>query len=310
MRPHLKTDPEQLLEPGKLWSRIISSTEHALEKGALLPISTETSWFREGGIDFQIRIVSSLVRKSEEKKKEENKAPGGQKKPNPFLPYEKDLFVSEISHTHRCLLNKFNVIDHHLLIVTSQYEDQEMLLTLSDFEAVWTCMAEFDGLAFYNGGEVAGASQPHKHLQMIPLPMGDRGPKVPIEPLIGSSKPDGPLRYSSELPFNHSIALLDLSRAKNPGEAGETTHNLYRLMLEKAGLNENSQVSDEKQTGPYNLLFTRDWMLLVKRSTEFFGTISVNALGFAGALLARNNQEMKLIEDSGPMAVLKHTAAS
>ncbi|NIO40609.1 MAG: phosphorylase, partial [Burkholderiales bacterium] len=37
---------------------------------------------------------------------------------NPFLPYGKDLFVSDISETHLALLNKFNVIDYHLLIVT------------------------------------------------------------------------------------------------------------------------------------------------------------------------------------------------
>jgi ATP adenylyltransferase len=302
--------PERAWEPGSLWSRIISSTEHALKTGALMPISTETSWIMDSGIEFQIRIVSSLRHKREAKRQEEGKAAEGQKRPNPFLPYEKDMFVSDISSTHLCLLNKFNVIAHHLLIVTRHFEDQEMLLTLRDFEAIWLCMAEFEGLAFYNGGVVAGASQPHKHLQMVPLPIGDRGGPVPIEPLIRRSQPEGPLRYSPELPFVHSIALLDRAMAQDPGEAAKTSHHIYRIMLQKAGLNETTQSSDEKQDGPYNLLFTRDWMLLVKRSTEFFGTISVNALGFAGGLLARDEQEMKLIKDSGPMAVLKQTAES
>lgn len=43
-----------------------------------MPVSTETSWIMENGIDF-------------------------------------------------CLLNKINVIDHHLLIVTRRFEDQEIL---------------------------------------------------------------------------------------------------------------------------------------------------------------------------------------
>lgn len=81
-------------------------------------------------------------------------------------------------------------------------------------------------------------------------------------------------------------------------------------MLQKAGLNEVTELPDEKQAGPYNLLFTRDWMLLVRRSTEFFGTMSVNAPGFAGGLLARDEQEMKLIKGSGPMEVLKQTVAA
>ena len=28
-------------------------------------------------------------------------------------------------------------------------------------------------LAFYNSGKVSGASQPHKHVQIVPLPLGD-----------------------------------------------------------------------------------------------------------------------------------------
>ena len=48
-------------------------------------------------------------------------------------------------------------------------------------------------------------------------------------------------------------------------------------------------------------------MLLVPRSKEFFGPISVNALGFAGALLAKNQHEMKLLMEQG-MGVLLHTA--
>lgn len=304
----MRTDEERLLKPGSLWSRMISATEHALKEGALQPVDTETIWISDSGVDFQVRIVSSLLRKSEEKKRTENETGEGHKKSNPFLPYEKAMFVSDITPTHLCLLNKFNVIENHLLIVTRHFEDQEMLLTLKDFEAIWMCMAEFDGLAFYNGGVVAGASQPHKHLQMIPLPMGDRGPGVPMEPLIKRSESDGPLRYSPELPFVHAIAILDPKMIEDHAKAAHITHQIYHQMLQKTGLNQNSELSDDKQTGPYNLLFTRNWMLLVKRSTEFYGTISVNSIGFAGALLARNHTEMKLIQDAGPMEVLRETA--
>ncbi len=34
------------------------------------------------------------------------------------------------------------------MIVTRRFEDQEELLTLRDLEAMWACMAEFEGLAF------------------------------------------------------------------------------------------------------------------------------------------------------------------
>jgi ATP adenylyltransferase len=83
-------------------------------------------------------------------------------------------------------LNKFNIIDHHLLIVTRTFKEQETWLTLQDFEAMWACLNEIDGLVFYNGGKTAGASQRHKHLQLVPLPLVEEGLKIPIEPAIAS----------------------------------------------------------------------------------------------------------------------------
>ena len=44
-------------------------------------------------------------------------------------------------------------------------------------------MAGLDGLAFYNSGEVAGASQRHKHLQLI-QPLGPDGLRAPMEALL------------------------------------------------------------------------------------------------------------------------------
>ena len=55
---------------------------------------------------------------------------------NPFLPYDENLWVTDISQTHVCLLNKFNVIDPpHPSRHPCMYEDQESLLTFEDFEA-------------------------------------------------------------------------------------------------------------------------------------------------------------------------------
>ncbi|MEW6600400.1 MAG: phosphorylase, partial [Nitrospirota bacterium] len=46
-----KTEREWV--PGTLWSRMTSAAGHALKTGALMPISTETSWITDYGIDFQ-----------------------------------------------------------------------------------------------------------------------------------------------------------------------------------------------------------------------------------------------------------------
>ena len=90
--------------------------------------------------------------------------------------------------------------------------------------------------------------------------------------------------------------------------AARALHQMYRLMLQQVGMNPFTEREETLQSGPYNLLFTRDWMLLVPRSKEFFESISVNALGFSGEMLARNPEEMALIEKKGGMGVLHHTA--
>ena len=127
---------------------------------------------------FVVRTMSSLARRDESRSAAEA-SPGPRR--NPFLPYEDALYVAAITPTHVALLNKFPVQDDHLLIVTRAFAPQEALLDADDFLALAACLAEVDGLAFYNAGEVAGASQPHKHLQLVPLPLADGLAGVPIE---------------------------------------------------------------------------------------------------------------------------------
>ncbi len=295
-----------LLKPGTLWPRVIEQTRHALACGALLSLPTEHTFVEQGGVHFLVRTLANLNLKREAKKAA--KASG--KKINPFLPYEEDLFVADISKTHLCLLNKYNVANYHLLIITRDFEEQENLLTLQDFEALWACMAEFEGLAFYNAGKKAGASQRHKHLQLVPLPLAPastpESPPIPIASLFSTATFQGPVGTIPGLPFSHAFAQLDPTWAESPSKAALTTFEQYKTLLHTVGL--GARTAENKQSGAYNLLLTRQWMLLVPRSQEDFESISVNSLGFAGALLVRNEPEMELLKNYGPMNVLKSVA--
>jgi sulfate adenylyltransferase (ADP) / ATP adenylyltransferase len=284
-----------LLKPGTLWQCVKDQTQYALECGALLSIPTDFELVEENGIKFLVRIVSNLTRKDKDKQQGKNK--------NPFLPYEKDLLVADISESHVCILNKFNVVDYHLLIITRAFEEQEKLLTLEDFAAMWACLAEFDGLVFYNGGKLAGASQPHKHLQIVPLPLTPSGLQVPIEPLLTSAVFVDSVTTIPGLPFVHALGKLNSSGS--PYTDAVTTLELYHTLLSAVGLQARE---DNRQSGAYNLLATREWMLIIPRSREDFHGISVNSLGFAGALLVRKHEHMQIIKQHGPMTVLKNVA--
>lgn len=289
-----------LLEPGTLWTNILQRTEQALRCGALESMPTAHEWVEQGGIQFLVRILANLERKETAKRQQAQRSSF-----NPFLPYEEELFVHFISPTHLCLLNKYNVVEHHLLIVTRAFESQDCLLNHQDFVALWACMAEVDGLGFYNGGARAGASQPHKHLQLVPLPMVPDGATIPIEPAIAAAELQDGIGTSPLLPFPHAIAHLAFSEPIHPIQAAHITLPLYQAALAAVGLNGDP---DATQPPAYNLLMTRRWLLVVPRSQEGSQGISVNSLGFAGALLVRNAEQMAHLKAIGPMTLLQQVA--
>lgn len=297
-----------MLEPGTLGTKVRQRSEHALRCGALRPISTQYEFIEQEGISFLVRILSNLDRKDEARKQQKTASPG--KEFNPFRPYDKDLFVADLSDTHVCLLNKFNVLEHHLLIVTRAFEDQESLLNLRDFQALWTCMAEIEGLAFYNAGEISGASQRHKHLQIVPLPLAPAGPAIPIEPALTSVRFEDSFGIVPGFPFLHAFIQWDSDRLRSPSAAAKTTLEYYQAMLQRMQLWDGARANETRRIGSYNLLATRQWMLMVPRSQECFQGISINALGFAGALLVRNERQKQLLRDYGPMTALRNVAVS
>lgn len=56
---------------------------------------------------------------------------------DPFDPYDEALWVDHLSPSHTLLLNKFNVVEHHVLVVTRKFEKQTDPLNLQDLEATW-----------------------------------------------------------------------------------------------------------------------------------------------------------------------------
>lgn len=296
------------LQPGTLWQKILDRTEQALRCGALRSIQTECEFVEQANVRFLVRISGNVTRKLAAKRQEEQKKEQTGKNFNPFLPYEEDLFVADISDTHLCLLNKFNVVDHHLLIITRAFEEQDTWLTLADFEALWACLAEYDGLAFYNGGSLAGASQRHKHLQIIPLPMLPGEVHLPIAPLLVEQRAPTAAMTLTGFPFRNGFTQFDPILTQASLSMPGLMQQCYHTLLQTVGLCGHNRPLADQPTAAYNLLATRQWMLIVPRSQESFESISVNALGFAGSLFARDPAQMQQLKAYGPMNLLLKVA--
>jgi len=304
--------------PGSLWPAVRTRSAAALASGALQPIESRLEELEEGGIRFQLRAVTNREAMARAK---------AARPPDfdPFLPWDPELFVADVSPDYVCLLNKFPALPHHVLLTTRAFEEQETPLALADFEALWACLAERDALGFYNAGKLAGASERHRHLQLAPPLVagiasaksaqraeGERTPLpseasaaeavTPIDAVIDLARFDGPLGSVPALPFLHALARLRDLRDMPLREASTALLGLYREAARAFGC--------ERAGRPYNLLVTRDWMLFVPRAREKWEGISVNSLGFAGALLVRSDDALERVRAAGPLALLRRVGVS
>ncbi len=323
------TPDDKMLYGKALWQQVEATTDSAEACGALkaIPTHCETRevYCRKGKcieskrseskssdstINFQVRVVENLSRKSEEVQRHVKQEPDtkdtNNKHFNPFLPYETALYVGELTDHYRCLLNKFNVMDHHILMVTSRFEPQQTPLDVEDFLASQICLQAQDGLVFYNSGPVAGASVEHKHLQMIPLPLTcplTARDTFPFEGLLSSASiADNPTETA--LPFSHRViatAFTNTTSIEALTAAAKHNCKSYHRLLTDLKLSPGN----DGMMAPYNMLMTRDYLWVIPRSKDSHEDLAVNALGFAGMLLVRDTNQLRQLDRIGCLELLK-----
>jgi ATP adenylyltransferase len=110
------------------------------------------------------------------------------------------------------------------------------------------------------------------------------------------------------LPFLHVLVRMDHEWITSPRKGAQALLQQYLDMLGIVGLSGGGAGGETMHPGPYNLLVTREWMFLVPRSTECFEGISVNALGFAGGFLVKDEPQLNLLKTFGPMTALQRVA--
>lgn len=299
-----------------LLQRIREVSAAAQQLGTLKSIDTTSTLLTcANSPPFLVRVVQNLVRKGlasnngteRDPTASQSSADASGKKPtfNPFLPYEASMYVKHVAPRHVILLNKFNVVEDHVLLVTEEFEEQNSRLNEGDFEALCECLKEVDGLAFYNSGRIAGASQRHKHLQLICGGVGDMDEGMGLAPFDGmmsevvteEGKGEEVLEIGS-LGFVHGVMKTGVECAK---EWMRVYEMLMDYVCKEMGMSKESEFS-------YNLVATRRWMMVVPRKEECFEGVSVNSLGFAGCLLVKTEEQLNTVKRVGGLCVLKHTA--
>jgi ATP adenylyltransferase len=262
-------------------------TVAASASGALVPLDTTlTHLMGDGGSRFELRHLLSATPKH-------LRASGP--KPNPFLPWDQRLEVDRIGDSHVVILNKYPVQTSHMLLITQDWQPQTGWLSMEDWRSLARIDATTTGLWFFNSGPDAGASQPHRHLQLLPRAAGERI----------CARDDWFRRCAQNTTMSAQDPLLRSSRvaAISSTLTGETLQQLYLALADDLGL--GHPTTDDCPRGAYNLLLSRQWMAIVRRRREGIRGFSVNALGFAGSLLGTDASDRQWIQRSGPEALLQ-----
>jgi ATP adenylyltransferase len=115
-----------------------------------------------------------------------------------------------------------------------------------------------------------------------------------------SNVSERPLLRRGAAPFEHRVSSLRGSEVSVP-EWADAALAAYQAALGELELKHASSAPK-----PYNLLLTRGLMVVVPRVVEHFSGVSLNALGFAGALLVRDEATLRAVRQHGPLKILQH----
>jgi ATP adenylyltransferase len=270
----------------RFWQQALDVSVEALRQGALVPLATRV----ETPPGCEPFVVRRLLSRPPRHLREAGP------KPNPFLPWDRPLQVTLLGADHVLLLNKYPVEECHLLVITSRWRPQSGWLSCEDWQAVARVAADTGGLWFFNSGATAGASQPHRHLQLLPRRDGEASCPLASRftaQLAGAAEP-WPWAYR-----------LD---ARTDPLGGADLPQLYAAHCRALGLGDPQ--SEAIPRHPYNLLFDDRWFLTVRRVREHCAGFSINGLGFAGYLLSTEASDDPWLARHGPLTLLGAVAAA
>lgn len=248
---------------------------------SLIRLSTSQVYLTDSNLRFCISLLTSPIPKPER----------SEQTSDPFMyPFEPGIFICDLDSDYRLLFNKFYISKGHTLIVTKKFEEQNKQLTLRDFEVIQLVMRDMNAVVFFNSGPESGFSQPHKHIQVIPVESMPIGLWKEIEEM----REEGPFTLP-QFSFRHFFYRF------TPDLSPVSQYHIYCQLLKLLGI-----LPDQHS---YNLIITSHWMLIVLRDKAMaFNRISINALGFIGLILVKTKEDLNLVQKTGPLAIIKDVA--
>ena len=204
------------------------------------------------------------------------------------------------------MLNKYPVIPQHFILATKAFKQQTYLLEQSDLDATFSCIKAWEEsddpgtrvdrrlFAFFNSGEHSGASQPHRHVQFLPMEemkgqadfkgqadSGNQWNVLADEIIKAPLALAGPeYHQDTRLPFSHFGVALPPN--PSPEELHQMYLSLYCAAVKATQRYDETQPQEKVQSVKaceqdieghraeisYNLALTKTAMILCPRRSE------------------------------------------
>jgi len=231
------------------------------------------------------------------------------------------MLVTHLEPSHNLILNKFAIIPEHFILATHAFKEQTHLLEAADLEVAYQCIEVYHSyhnskndkggelFVFFNSGPHSGASQPHRHLQLLRVNRMKEGLSsndANIWTVLAGELCRDEVR--SRLPFR-----VFAEQIRNGDGIVKPLHDVYLRLYRKAceavlgtantAATGVGQVSGEASIS-YNLGMTRDVMVVVPRIAEGqavvadvdgqrqeVGRLALNGTVLAGTALVKTQAE-------------------
>ncbi|KAM0738327.1 hypothetical protein ACQRIT_006064 [Beauveria bassiana] len=327
--------------PARLPELIKATFAKALSNGDLFYFATHAQDVRVGALTFQLRFSPALANKPKAPPSKRETAETTPSKPFDPFAYTTTppppLFVGDVGPAHFLVLNKFAIVPGHFILATRAYKPQTDVLEADDLHATLACLRAYqeaaspaplssssssfgdagdgdgeDGalFAFFNCGEHSGASQPHRHIQMLPVAAmreglpADSAWRVLATQLNGGGGGGGGGGAAAAAPFTTFSQRITLDTSQEELHAAYL--RLYALAV-RAVKGEESEVSTTGEAAiSYNLAMTKDRLVLCPRRAEgdavrdpdtgdVVGKVSLNGTMLAGTALVKTEAEWEAL---------------
>ena len=202
----------------------------------------------------------------------------------------------------------------HFILATREFKPQTDVLEESDLEATLACIEAYeqakedvdDGLfAFFNCGEHSGASQAHRHIQLLPINMMRDGIESDAAWDVLADRSD--LSGTPFVVFSESIR-----QGVSSAELHDTYVRLYRQACRAMDERNGTTVQEISATGStrisYNMAMTKNKLVVCPRLSEggpvynkngeTVGKVALNGTLLAGTALVKNEAEWDALREN------------